>query len=311
MKRIIWAIQAALFYLLTWTMAAIPRSLFRTAGSLIGRIMFRLLGRRRDIAIENIRLALPFMKRHPSWTGTFETAEQIALASFINLGISFIEVCRLYHGKGDELIDSMIVNGLDNFRLARKKGPGLICVTGHFGNWELISLSFKKNLGENISGIVRTQDNPYINKIVEKMRMTYGNSVIYTKSALKPMLTLLKNDGIIGMLTDQAASAQNGVLIEFLGRKAWALKAPVVIAHKTGVPVVPAFGYRENDRHVFQIFPEYTLCGDRTEVGIERDIQALSRYLEDFVCAHPADWYWIHRRWKRAGQSISDNSITN
>jgi KDO2-lipid IV(A) lauroyltransferase len=35
-----------------------------------------------------------------------------------------------------------------------------------------------------------------------------------------------------------------------------------------------------------------------------RDIQALSRYLEDFVCAHPADWYWVHRRWKRAGEVI-------
>jgi KDO2-lipid IV(A) lauroyltransferase len=119
------------------------------------------------------------------------------------------------------------------------------------------------------------------------------------------MLGVIKNKGVIGMLADQAAGEQNGILIDFLGRKAWALKAPVVIAHKTGVPLVPVLGYREDGedgRHVLEFLPEYTLCGDRTEAGIAQDIQALSRNIEAFVCAHPADWYWVHRRWKRAGE---------
>lgn len=308
MKKIIWAIQAAAFYLFTRVMAAIPHRFFNTAGRFIGRALYRLLARRRKIAIDNIRQALPFMKRHPSWSGVFETAEEIALATFVNLGVSIIEVCRLYHGKGDSLIDTMAVYGMNNFQQARKKGQGVICVSGHCGNWELISLSFKKHLNESVWAIVRKQNNPYLNAIVEKMRMGYGNQVIYTKTALKPMLGVIKNNGVIGMLTDQAAGEQNGVLIDFLGRKAWALKAPVVIAHKTGVPIIPVFGYRENDRHVLLFQPEYTLCGDRTGAGVARDIQALSRHLEDFVCTHPADWYWIHRRWKRAGQNTSDDS---
>lgn len=310
MKRIIWAIQAAAFYLFTGVMAATPRRFSRTVGRRIGQLMYRVLARRREIAIDNIRQALPFMKRHPSWTAAFDTAEEIALATFINLGISIVEVCRLYHGKGDELFDTMDVHGRENFQRAKEKNSGVLCVSGHCGNWELISLSFKKHLGQSVWAIVRTQNNPYLNAIVEKMRMGYGNRVIYTKSALKQMLGVIKNNGVIGMLTDQAAGEQNGILVDFLGRKAWALKAPVVIAHKTGVPVVPVLGYREDDRHVLVFLPEYTLCGDRTEVGVAQDIQALSRYLEEFVCAHPADWYWVHRRWKRAGQNSSGSSAT-
>jgi Kdo2-lipid IVA lauroyltransferase/acyltransferase len=267
--------------------------------------MYRLLARRRTIALDNIRQALPYMKRHPAWTGVFDTAEEIALATFINLGTSIVEVCRLYHGKGDELFTTMAVHGLDNFQRAKEKNLGMLCVSGHCGNWELISLSFKKHLDVSVWAIVRMQNNPYLNAIIEKMRMGYGNKVLYTKSALKPMLGVIKNNGVIGMLADQAAGEQNGILIDFLGRKAWALKAPVVIAHKTGVPVVPVLGYRENGedgRHVLLFLPEYRLCGDRTEPGIARDVQALSRYLEEFVCAHPADWYWVHRRWKRAGE---------
>ena len=308
MKQIIWVIQATTFYLFTLFVAALPSSQKIRIGRNLGAFLYNILHSRRAIALDNITQALPFMKRHPSWSGEFETAEEIALATFRNLGISIIEICRLYHGKGAELFKTMAVHGLDNFQQAKEKSIGVICVSGHCGNWELISLSFKKHLDVSVWAIVRKQNNPYLNSIVEKMRMGYGNKVIYTKTALKPMLGVIKNNGVIGMLTDQAAGEQNGVLINFLGRKAWALKAPVVIAHKTGVPVVPVFGYRENDRHVLTIHPEYKLCGDRTEEGIRRDIQQLAYYLEDFVCAHPTEWYWIHRRWKRAGQNISDNT---
>jgi KDO2-lipid IV(A) lauroyltransferase len=304
MKKVIWLIQAALFYLFTLFVAALPRSQSHRIGKNIGTFLYNILHSRRTIAIDNIRQALPFMKRHPSWTGTFDTAEEIAMATFMNLGISIVEVCRLYHGKGNELIDTMVVNGLDNFRLAKQKGNGVLCVSGHCGNWELISLSFKHFLNENVWAIARKQNNPYLNSIVEKMRMGYGNKIIYTKAASRPILSAIKNKEVIGMLTDQAVFEDNGALIEFLGRKAWANKAPVVFAHKTGVPIVPVFGRREHDRHVITFHPEYTLCGDRTEEGVLRDIQALSRYLEEYICAHPADWYWVHRRWKRAGETI-------
>lgn len=304
MKKSIWMIQAAFFYLFTRFIASLPRSQSARIGKNIGAFLYNILHKRRAIAIDNIRQALPYMKRHPSWTGTFETAEEIALATFMNLGISIVEECRLYHGKGNDLIDSMVVHGLDNFEHAKEKGKGVLCVSGHCGNWELISLSFKQHLNENVWAIARKQNNPYLNSIIEKMRIGYGNKVIYSKAALRPILSVIKSKGVIGMLTDQAVFEDNGALIEFLGRKAWANKAPVVIAHKTGVPIVPVFGYRDNDHHVLTYHPEYTLCGDRTEEGIMRDIQALSRYLEEFVCAHPAEWYWVHRRWKRAGESV-------
>jgi len=304
MKKFVWLIQASLFYLFTLIVAAFPRSQSIRIGKKLGVFLFRILNSRRSIAINNISKALPFMEQHPSWSGEFKTAEEIAKATFMNLGISVIEVCRLYHAKGDMLIDSVEVQGRENLIEARKKHKGLLVFTAHCGNWELMSLSCNKLFDEHMWAIARRQTNPYLNSIVEKMRMSYGSKMIYNKNALRPILGVLKNDGIIGMLADQAVFEDNGALIDFLGRKAWANKAPAIIAHKTGVPLIPAFTHRSGDRHVLKLYPEYTLCGDRTEVGVQKDIQALSRYLEDFVCAHPADWYWIHRRWKRAGDEM-------
>ena len=302
MKQISWALQTAIFYLFTLAFAAIPESAIRCSGRLVGGIMYRLLSGRRKVAIDNIRQALPFMQQHPAWTCPLDTPEALARETFVHLATSLIETCRLYHGKGIGIIDAIEVRGREHYDAARAKHKGIVFVTGHCGNWELLALCFKRLFNENMSVVARKQNNPYLNAMVERMRMHYDNSVIYKHGALKPIISRLKKDGVIGILADQAVFTEEGVLIDVMGRKAWASKAPVVIAQKTGVPLIPAFIHREHDRHVITLSPEFELCGDMSEAGIRQDVQTLSRYLEAFVCAHPYDWYWVHRRWKRAGE---------
>jgi KDO2-lipid IV(A) lauroyltransferase len=304
MKRIVWFIQAVLFYLFTRMMSFIPAGSVPNAGRLVGLIIYKTLAGRRRIAVDNIRQALPYMKQHPAWSGTQDTAEKIAGETFNHLGMSIVEICRLYHGKGDVTINAIEVRGREHFDRVREKQQGLIFVGGHCGNWELMALSFKSIFGESMAGVARMQNNPFLNTVIEQMRTRYDNKIIYKHGALRPILGIIKKNGVVGMLADQAVSSDDGTLIEFLGRKAWASTAPAIIAHKTGVPLVPVFIHREAGRHIITVYPEYKLCGDTSESGIQHDIQALSRYLEDFVCAHPADWYWVHRRWKRAGEPI-------
>jgi KDO2-lipid IV(A) lauroyltransferase len=304
MKRLLWTIQAALFYCFTLAVSSIPACLVPRAGLLTGKLLFRLLSGRRRIAIDNIRQALPFMKQHPAWSSTLGTAEEIARETFIHLGMSIVEICRLYHGKGDATISTIEVRGREHFDQARSKHQGLIFVGGHCGNWELMALAFKRLFGENMAGIARKQNNPFLNTVIERMRTRYDNQIIYKQGALRPILGILKKNGVVGMLADQAVFPEDGALIDVLGRKAWANKAPVIIANKSKVPLVPVFIHRENGLHVITVYPEYQLCGDTSEAGIQQDVQGLSRYLENFICAHPADWYWVHRRWKRAGEYV-------
>jgi KDO2-lipid IV(A) lauroyltransferase len=304
MKTFLWILQIAAFYLFTLAMSAVPHRHVRTFGRRVGLLMHSLLAKRRRIAIDNIRQALPFMKRHPAWSCPWETPEQIARETFIHLGSSLVETCRLYHGKGNSIIDAIEVRGREHYDLARAKNKGLIFLTGHCGNWELMALAFSRLFNDSMSVLARRQNNPYLNTMVEKMRMHYQNSVIYKQGSLRQIIGVLKKKGVIGILADQAVFVDEGVLIEVMGRTAWASKAPIIIAQKAGVPLVPAFIHREQNHHVITILPEFTPSGDLSEAGIQRDVQALSRNLEDFVCAHPQDWYWVHRRWKRAGESV-------
>lgn len=304
MKQINWALQIAVFYIFTLAMSAIPERRINSIGRRVGLIMHKLLAKRREIAVDNIRQALPFMKRHPAWSCPWETPEEIARETFIHLGISLVETCRLYHGKGDNIIDAIEVRGREHYDAARSKNKGLVFVTGHCGNWEVVALAFSRLFNDGMAVIARRQNNPYLNSMVEKMRMHYKNSVIYKQGSLRQIIGVLKKKGVIGILADQAVFVDEGVLIDVLGRKAWATKAPIIIAQKTGVPLIPAFIHREKDRHVITISPEFIPSGGMSEAGIQSDVQALSRYLEDFVCAHPQNWYWVHRRWKRAGETV-------
>jgi len=266
----------------------------------LGFIIPLIIPKRRKIVIDNINASLAYMKAHQLWNSPCKDAGGLARAIFMNMGRSLIEICKLYHGRGEAIIKGIQIRGLENYEAARTKGKGIIFLSGHCGNWELMSLTLSSLFGKELSGIVRSQNNPYFNKMVERMRSRYNSRLIYKKGAMKAILAALKKKEMVGIMADQAVFPNEGYLIDVLGRKAWAAKAPVIIARKSGAALVPVFIYREGEQHIITFYPEHVLDSDTDEAGIKKDTEALSRYVEDFIVAHPTQWYWVHRRWKRA-----------
>jgi KDO2-lipid IV(A) lauroyltransferase len=70
--------------------------------------------------------------------------------------------------------------------------------------------------------------------------------------------------------------------------------------------VVPIFIHREADRHVIEIHPELSFSGDSSEAGMAEDVQRYSTAIAENIIRHPVDWYWVHRRWKRAGEPVAE-----
>lgn len=306
MKNVIWAFQSVFFYLFTLLVAAIPENLVQPVGKKIGKMGAVLIPGRRQIAVDNIRQALPFMqKKSPEMVG-LHSPEEIANMMFCHLGISLVETCRLYHGRGKELIDRIDIRGREHLEAARSRGKGVVILTGHCGNWELAALALARQFKSPMSVIARRQNNPWLNSMVEKMRLRYDNLIIYKDKAFKSMLSVIRKNGIIGILVDQAVQPDEGALIHFLGRKAWASKAPVLLALKTGAVVLPAFIHREADRHIIDIYPELTFSEERSEESMTANVQSYSQAIENQITRYPFDWYWVHRRWKRAGETIAE-----
>lgn len=300
MRKIVWLVQAALFYLGTWLVAWMPERLASQLGGLVGLAMYRQLRRRRQIAEQNITASLAYMRQQPEWCCELSGAPAIAKEAFRSIGRSLTESCRLYHGRGEGVIARIEVRGREHYEAARAQGKGLIFLTGHCGNWELAALGFSALFNVPMAVVARRQNNPYLNRMVERMRTGYHNSIIYKDNALRTMLSVIRKNGVVGLLVDQAVVPAEGCLVSFLGRPAWASRAPVVLARKTGVPVLPSFIHREDDRHVIEFEPALDFSHGSDEDALQADVQRYSSAIERCIVRYPTDWYWVHRRWKRA-----------
>lgn len=287
MNKIKYLLETLLIISLSFPIALLPHKIALKVGEILSIFIFYLWGSRRKIAIDNIKMTIG----DKQWLTAKET--------FKNLGKSLVEVIKIYYGLGKKIIDNVEVKGIENYDKAKLKGRGVILITGHCGNWELMAVTFSVKV-DNVFGVARRQNNPYFNNLVEKIRAKYGNKVIYKKGALKGILLELRKNKGVGILMDQAVLKNEGYIIDFLGKPAWTTKMPALIARKTGAAVIPVFINRDRDRHVMNIHPEVILSAEQDiEKAIIEDTKNFSKYIEDYIRSHPSEWLWIHRRWKR------------
>ena len=303
MKRGVRLLEAGVFVFLSLPLAVLSLRWSLKAGELLGLLVFNLWTSRRRIAIENLKEAVLSHAIEVS-----DPPANIIRQNFKNLGRSLAEVVKIYYGLGKPTIDSVRVEGEENFHAAKAKNRGVLFITGHCGNWELLAIAAAAKLSD-LSVVVRPINNPYLDNFVEKVRKRYGNSVIYKKGALKPIMQKLKENGVVGLLMDQAVIPDEGYIIDFLGRGAWTTKMPALIARKTGAAVLPAFIHRDGSGHKITIYPEIELSKNSdTENAIKEDTVTFSRFIEEYIKEHPAEWLWIHRRWKRVKRRLSGSS---
>ncbi len=294
MKKALWALQAASLLILSFPFSLLPVR----AGELLGILLYHVWRSRRSIAVDNLRRSVELgaisLARSP---------EEVIRDNFRNLGRSFIEVVRVYYGTGRTILDRIVIKGIEHFEHARAKGKGILLITGHCGNWELLAIMASYRVAP-ISVVVRPLNNPYLDRLLLNARSRFGNKVIDKKGALRAILTALKEGGIIGILMDQSVLPDEGYVIDFLGRGAWTTRMPALLARKTGAAAVPAFIRRTEEGHEITVYPEIELSQNSNhDEAVREDTERFSRYIEDYIKENPSQWLWIHRRWKRLPQN--------
>lgn len=289
MKRFLWIVELSAIILITLPFLLLPSS----TGRILGIVLYYLWKERREIALENVRLA------NASGIITGQP-EEIVRRSFGELGRSIVEIVKIFYGLGNRILKRVRFMGLENLEKGKNKGRGIIFITGHCGNWEMLAIAASLKLNP-VSIIARHLNNPYLNRLIEKIRSRYGNRIVYKKGALKEVIRTLRNNGSVGILMDQAVLPEEGILVDFLSRAAWTTKMPVLIARKTGSPILPVFIRRKGREHVVTIYPEVMLLSTNDKTALEKDLKILNSYIEDYIRENPEQWLWIHRRWKRTG----------
>jgi KDO2-lipid IV(A) lauroyltransferase len=276
----------------------LPQLLAIRAGAGLGGLLYHLLPKWRKLGIENITSRLPYLQAQPDWNCLESSPDAIIRQVFTNMGILIAELSLLNSARARTLLDRVEIRGLEYYEEARRNGRGIIGITAHSGNWELMALAFGLRITP-INVVARTMKKDYFSKALEELRTRFGNKIIYRDNGVRDMLACLKANGALGLLPDQAVLPPHGILVDFFGRPGWTTFMPVKLAIKTGCPILPFFIHRENDRSIITIYPELKLLptGSEEERILDGTIK-MNLAIEQHVLKHPTQWNWLYRRWK-------------
>ncbi len=264
----------------------------RTA-KLLGSFMYAVDRRHRERALANLSRSFPDM--------TDRQRRALAKRSMQQLFMLFVEVLfttRLV--RIDTWADYV---DLENFRdvlaLLMEKHRGLIMLTGHYGNWEILGYVLA-TLGFDTTSIARPLDNRYVNEWLLGIRERKGQRIIDKKGATPIVTAVLEAHGAIGIIADQNAGPK-GMFVDFFGRKASTYKSIGLLAMQYRVPVVIGYARRVQNQFHFKVGAQDIIYPDDwagQDDPLRYITQRYTKAIEDFIRADPGQYLWVHRRWK-------------
>lgn len=279
-----------LIWLFSRVLGALPLTWGQLAGRCLGQAFYVLDRRHRMIAVNNISMALG---RAP---GSPET-RRLARKVFGNIGQVLFETCWSLHCEERALTGRFRINGFSNLARAHESGKGVLALTAHFGNWEVLSV-VGGMIPFPISIVYRPLDFEPLERFVLDYRTRYGATPIPKKKAFRAIYRRLKAGDVVSILMDQNVAWREGVFADFFDRLACTNSGMALLAMKSGAPVVPIFLIREGDRFTAEFLPEVPTVrtGDKIK-DLEENTRRFNQVIETMVRRHPDQWFWVHRRW--------------
>lgn len=263
----------------------------RTA-QLFGDVMYRVDRRHRLRAEGNLRRSFPDMPDRK--------VKAMARRSMQQLFMLFIEV--LFTTRLVRLDTWNKYIRLVNFREALdllSQHKGLLMLTGHYGNWEILGYVLA-TLGFETTSVARPLDNPLVNHWLLGVRERMGQTIIDKKGATTQVAPILASGGTVGFIADQNAGTK-GIFVDFFGRKASTYKSIGLLAMQFELPIVVGYARRTWGKFEFEVGVQDVIHPADWKDQADPLRYITQRYtagIETFIRADPGQYLWVHRRWK-------------
>lgn len=279
-----------------WLMGVLPRGLATRLSIGIMRLLPFFMSGLWRTGMRNLEIAFPekaIAEREAILQGTFE-----------NLGRVLGELSQVHKFTRERLAE-LIDFDLDDETKAvyarnKSEGCGVLVTTGHLGNWEMLVLGFAA-LYEPMSYLARPLDNPKIDDLLTKRRTRFGNTPINKTNSAMLAIKILRDGGILGILSDVNAHPKEGVFVPFFGVPACTASGAAMLAIRTNALIYPTFCVWDRASKKYKFVHgsllEPVLTDDRKQDIV--DTTALyTAEIEKIIRTYPDQWMWIHKRWK-------------
>ena len=283
-KKINYFLQTLLIYLIF----LIARILGIKISRYIFSFLFSIFGpffKSKNIIIKNLQIF--------SSDITFQEKNKIISNMWKNYGMTFIEYIFLdnFRKKNDQITIDGEINLLSN----TKNNKPVIFVSGHFANFELMSMEIsKRNI--KLATIYRPLNNFFLNPLMEFLRKKYvcKNQIKKGINGVREAIQYIKNDHSIALMIDQRVS--EGEKVNFFGQPALTTTLPAQLATKYNLNIIPVFIKRtEENRFYIEFQNEINPNNFENKLALTNE---LNKVLEKMIVKNPNQWIWTHNRWK-------------
>ncbi len=208
------------------------------------------------------------------------------------------ETVELFLAPASVIRRKVVIIGEEHVRSALAQGRGMVAIAAHAGSWEYTVTGYGLQY-RPVAVVGRELDQPWAARLARYLRERGGNFMVAKQRGMKEIMAHLKQNRPVGIVIDQNTTTAGGLLVDFFGKPARTTPVAALLARR-GVPVLPTLSRRLADgRHLMVIMPPLPLKKTSdAQSDIQRHLELQSRIIEAWVRAEPAQWLWLHRRWK-------------
>ena len=283
MRLFKYLLQSIIIYLMFFLGRILGLKISRKLFSFIF-VNFAPIFKSRKIIDSNLKI---FSKKNPNFN-----KELIIKNMLKNYGMTFIEYMFLnFFKKSNSHIQ---IEGEDNLKNVMIKNKPVIFISGHFANYELMSMEITKK-GVKLATIYRPLNNYFLNPFMEYLRKKFvcKNQIKKGVSGVRNAIEYIKNDHSIALMVDQRLS--EGEKIDFFGEPASTTTLPAQLAIKFDLSIIPVFIERREDNNFrIKFLDEIKPVNFQDKFVLTKK---LNEILEEMIIKNPNQWIWSHNRW--------------
>ena len=284
MKNFSYKIQFIIIIFFYKLLLLFPEKMRFKFGDLLIILIYKLIKKRRLIALANLKMAFPEKDT--------QEIEHIAIESFKIMIKAFL--CTLWFNTYLKDPKKVFVINREVVDEAYNQNKGVIAALMHMGNMEAI---IKAAEGYNVVTVAKEQRNPYLNKFINESRKNDLNLTVFpkSKSTSKELIKRLNNKEIFALFSDHR---DKGALVNFFGMEAKAPTGAISLALKFDIPLIWGYNYFNSDNSCTSVVEKFEMVktGNFKE-DVLNNTQRLIKNMEEVIRKHPEQWMWFHDRW--------------
>jgi KDO2-lipid IV(A) lauroyltransferase len=289
LRRFRFWIEAQLVDGAAWLIPRFPRRLVVALANGLGRMGYVVDRRDRRVALANLDLAF-------GSSLTAKRKREIVTQVFKNFTLTTLDYFWFSRDTKARVERYVSIDASTSKWI--EKGP-LVAVSAHFGNWEVIGQAIAIR-GGKVSSIAKPIKNPRVDAVINRIRQHSGQRIIPREGALKGMLRVLRDHGIVGLLLDQDTRvADGGVFVEFFGVPVPIASAAAGLAQKMNVPILMVYCRNERNGTYRCYSPEVLTPAEMSGLSPVEITARITGFLEAEIRRDPSQWLWTYKRWKR------------